>query len=285
MTPRARTLLILSVAAQAAVSIVQFGLPAIGLEVRDALDVGPAGFGVVFAAVGLGSAAVLLPTGHAGRPLRRTPGAAGRRRTERDRLRDRVVILGRDGVRMRVVRRRHRIGVGTGRRHERAAARVPAGEAGHRAGLAPAGGAAGRHDRRGDAAAARTHRRRASGDAGCRRPDRLHRGAVRAALAGGRRRDRRPGAGRRAVRAGHATGDGAGAALRVRTFGNAHLHRAGRPRAGHHRCPGGRAVRRRQRLRRRSPAGLGPAARTATAAPAARGRWPRPARWPPAPRC
>ena len=31
MTPRARTLLILSVAAQAAVSIVQFGLPAIGL--------------------------------------------------------------------------------------------------------------------------------------------------------------------------------------------------------------------------------------------------------------
>ena len=63
MTPRARTLLILSVAAQAAVSIVQFGLPAIGLEVRDTLDVGPAGFGVVFAAVGLGSAAVLLPTG------------------------------------------------------------------------------------------------------------------------------------------------------------------------------------------------------------------------------
>src|SRR6476469_3237545 len=63
MTPRARTLLILSVAAQAAVSIVQFGLPAIGLEVRDALDVGPAGFGVVFAAVGLGSAAVLLPAG------------------------------------------------------------------------------------------------------------------------------------------------------------------------------------------------------------------------------
>src|SRR6478736_5848353 len=51
MTPRARTLLILSVAAQAAVSIVQFGLPAIGLEVRDALD------------VGLGSAAVLLPMG------------------------------------------------------------------------------------------------------------------------------------------------------------------------------------------------------------------------------
>ena len=63
MTPRARTLLMLSVAAQAAVSIVQFGLPAIGLEVRDELGVGPAGFGVVFAAVGLGSAAVLLPTG------------------------------------------------------------------------------------------------------------------------------------------------------------------------------------------------------------------------------
>ncbi len=63
MTSRARTLLILSVAAQAAVSIVQFGLPAIGHQVRDALDLGPAGFGAVFAAVGLGSAAVLLPAG------------------------------------------------------------------------------------------------------------------------------------------------------------------------------------------------------------------------------
>ena len=101
MTPRARTLLILSVAAQAAVSIVQFGLPAIGLEVRDALDVGPAGFGVVFAAVGLGSAAVLLPDRDAGRPLRRPAGAAGRRRAERHRLRDRRVVHRRDGVRMR----------------------------------------------------------------------------------------------------------------------------------------------------------------------------------------
>src|SRR5437016_13392809 len=60
---RARTTLILAVVAQAAVSVVQFGLPAIGLEVRARFDLGPAGFGLVFAAVGLGSAVALIPTG------------------------------------------------------------------------------------------------------------------------------------------------------------------------------------------------------------------------------
>src|SRR5205814_9173084 len=63
MNGRARTTLILAVVAQAAVSVVQFGLPAIGLEVRDRFDLGPAGFGAVFAAVGLGSAVALIPTG------------------------------------------------------------------------------------------------------------------------------------------------------------------------------------------------------------------------------
>ena len=63
MSPRQRTTLIIAVIAQSAVSMVQFGLPAIGLEVRDAPGLGPAGFGAVFAAVGLGSAAALLPTG------------------------------------------------------------------------------------------------------------------------------------------------------------------------------------------------------------------------------
>ena len=60
MDRRARTTLILAVVAQAAVSVVQFGLPAIGLEVRDKFDLGPAGFGAVFAAVGLGSAVALI---------------------------------------------------------------------------------------------------------------------------------------------------------------------------------------------------------------------------------
>jgi MFS family permease len=63
MSPRARTTLIIAVVAQAAVSIVQFGLPAIGMEIRDQFGLGPAGFGAVFAAVGLGSAVALIPTG------------------------------------------------------------------------------------------------------------------------------------------------------------------------------------------------------------------------------
>ncbi len=63
MNRHARTTLILAVVAQAAVSVVQFGLPAIGLEVRSEFNLGPAGFGAVFAAVGLGSAVALIPTG------------------------------------------------------------------------------------------------------------------------------------------------------------------------------------------------------------------------------
>ena len=60
MSPRARRTLIIAVVAQAAVSVVQFGLPAIGLEVQQKFDLGPAGFGAVFAAVGLGSAVASL---------------------------------------------------------------------------------------------------------------------------------------------------------------------------------------------------------------------------------
>jgi MFS family permease len=63
MSPRARTTLIIAVVAQAAVSIVQFGLPAIGMDIREEFGLGPAGFGAVFAAVGLGSAVALIPTG------------------------------------------------------------------------------------------------------------------------------------------------------------------------------------------------------------------------------
>lgn len=43
--------------------MVTFGLPAIGVEIRERFDLGPAGFGAVFAAVGLGSAAALIPAG------------------------------------------------------------------------------------------------------------------------------------------------------------------------------------------------------------------------------
>ena len=60
---RQRTILVLAVASQAAFSMITFGLPAIGAEIRDKFDLGPAWFGAVFAAVGLGSAAALIPAG------------------------------------------------------------------------------------------------------------------------------------------------------------------------------------------------------------------------------
>ena len=41
----------------------QFGLPAIGVEIQNTFGLGPAGFGAVFAAVGLGSAVALIPAG------------------------------------------------------------------------------------------------------------------------------------------------------------------------------------------------------------------------------
>jgi len=63
MSPRPRTTLIIAVIAQAAVSVVQFGLPAIGVEIQNRFGLGPAGFGAVFAAVGLGSAVALIPAG------------------------------------------------------------------------------------------------------------------------------------------------------------------------------------------------------------------------------
>ena len=60
---RQRTILVLAVASQAAFSMITFGLPAIGVEIRERFDLGPAGFGAVFAAVGVGSAAALIPAG------------------------------------------------------------------------------------------------------------------------------------------------------------------------------------------------------------------------------
>jgi MFS family permease len=60
---RQRTILTLAIASQAAYSLVTFGLPAIALQIRDRLDVGVAGFGAVYAAVGLGSAIALIPAG------------------------------------------------------------------------------------------------------------------------------------------------------------------------------------------------------------------------------
>ncbi len=58
-----RTILVLAIASQAAYSLISFGLPAIALQIRDRLDVGVAGFGAVYAAVGLGSAIALIPAG------------------------------------------------------------------------------------------------------------------------------------------------------------------------------------------------------------------------------
>ena len=60
---RQRTILLLAIASQAGYSIVSFGLPAIGDDLQSALHVGPAGFGAVFAAVGIGSAVALVPAG------------------------------------------------------------------------------------------------------------------------------------------------------------------------------------------------------------------------------
>jgi MFS family permease len=54
---------VLAIASQAAYSLVNFGLPAIAVEIRDRLDIGLAGFGAVFAAVSLGSALALIPAG------------------------------------------------------------------------------------------------------------------------------------------------------------------------------------------------------------------------------
>ncbi|HUZ85154.1 MAG TPA: MFS transporter [Gaiellales bacterium] len=60
---RRRTILALAIISQAAIATISFGLPAIALDVRSALHVGPAGFGAVYAAPGLGSAAMLIPAG------------------------------------------------------------------------------------------------------------------------------------------------------------------------------------------------------------------------------
>ena len=60
---RQRTILVLAVASQAAVATISFGLPAIAIQIRSALDIGPAGFGAVYAAPGIGSALMLIPAG------------------------------------------------------------------------------------------------------------------------------------------------------------------------------------------------------------------------------
>lgn len=71
---RHRLILMLAVAAQASVSVVQFGLPAISIQLQHTLDIGTAGFGAIFGAVGLGSAVALIPCGmlvdrHGSRPV------------------------------------------------------------------------------------------------------------------------------------------------------------------------------------------------------------------------
>src|SRR5438105_10315504 len=60
---RRRTILLLAIASQAAFSLITFGLPAIGSDIRQTLHLSPFGFGAVFAAVGLGSAVALIPAG------------------------------------------------------------------------------------------------------------------------------------------------------------------------------------------------------------------------------
>ncbi|MGN6379672.1 MAG: MFS transporter [Gaiellales bacterium] len=60
---RQTRILVLAVASQAAFSMISFGLPAIGADIRSTFGLGPAGFGAVYAAVGIGSALALVPAG------------------------------------------------------------------------------------------------------------------------------------------------------------------------------------------------------------------------------
>ena len=76
---RQRSILLLAIGSQAALSMITFGLPAIGSDIESKFGLGAAAFGAVFAAVGVGSGLALVPAGHAGRSLRRTPNPDRRR--------------------------------------------------------------------------------------------------------------------------------------------------------------------------------------------------------------
>ncbi|CAA9541410.1 MAG: hypothetical protein AVDCRST_MAG79-1897 [uncultured Thermoleophilia bacterium] len=62
---RRNAILLAAVLSQTAISLIQFGLPALTFALRDERGVGPAEFGVLFAAVGLGSAVSLIVAGRA----------------------------------------------------------------------------------------------------------------------------------------------------------------------------------------------------------------------------
>jgi MFS family permease len=57
------TILVLALLSQAATSLVQFGLPALFFALRDEYGMGPARFGLVFAAIGIGSGLMLAVAG------------------------------------------------------------------------------------------------------------------------------------------------------------------------------------------------------------------------------
>ena len=258
MSPRPRTTLIIAVIAQAAVSVVQFGLPAIGVDIQNTFGLGPAGFGAVFAAVGLGSAVALIPAGmlvdrFGARPVLLTgatinfcaylaasvaPNAA---------LFAAAIFLAGIGSSAVPV-----AGMSSLLREFPPERRGIA--LGWRQLAVPMGGAIG-------AAAL---------------PLLAHVGGVRLALivtafatastagrvrvAVGRRRRHRPAhaAGRRAHRPRHAPAAGGGPALRLRARRGAHLHRRRSPRRRPRQGRGGRAVRGAEPLGRSIAAGLGP---------------------------
>ena len=57
------TILVLALLSQSATSLVQFGLPALFFALRDEFGMGPARFGLVFAAIGIGSGLMLAVAG------------------------------------------------------------------------------------------------------------------------------------------------------------------------------------------------------------------------------
>ena len=62
---RRNAILLAAVLSQVAISLVQFGLPALTFALRDERGVGPVEFGVLFAAIGLGSGVSLIGAGRA----------------------------------------------------------------------------------------------------------------------------------------------------------------------------------------------------------------------------
>ena len=57
------TILVLALLSQSATSLVQFGLPALFFALRDEFGIGPARFGLIFAAIGIGSGLMLAVAG------------------------------------------------------------------------------------------------------------------------------------------------------------------------------------------------------------------------------